>query len=155
MGKQICFYMHDDLQRVFLKYIEKNYIVYNRKFKKIDSISDDEEQYISYLFREDFGNIVMDKNNSSINILESPVIEYMKSSISDNKISCGRIWISTEYFDMDKEMNSTYVKEFEELRKWIKKSVPYQMINRGNHAIKAYVTNELIELSKKGYIFLS
>lgn len=138
MGKQLCFYMSEKDKREFNKFIaSSSFVLLNRKGESIKEIN---ENVILYLYKKECGKLVY--NNESIDILSSPVIEYWQTTIKENTIKRGRIWLSDSY---PKE----YYSEYQQLTKWIKKNITYTEIPKGTHSVKEYVSEELLELNKQ------
>lgn len=159
MGRQINFYMSKDTQDSFIDFLR------HHQFEFLDNTAKQIEQPNSnnifglYLYKQDYGNLVMHSNNKeSMDSIISPVIQFSKTIIKDGpkKILRGRLWISSQYYDdkgMLKKKEGLFIKDYQMLTRWIKKYVPYQEIKKGNHMIKEYVSDGLIDLQDKGFIF--
>ena len=89
-------------------------------------------------------------------MLNSPIIEFCKTRVKENRILRGRLWISDQYYKSNNgktQQSKNYIMEYNMLAKWIKKNVPYQNIKKGEFFVKEYTNDELIQMEKTGYIF--
>lgn len=153
MGRQINFYMCEEIQNQFINYLANNDFVFlDNDGKKI------EFQNLCaytefYLYKHEFGCVLT--NNDSIDILNSPIIEFCKTRVKGNRILRGRVWISDYYYKNNGQTQESkkYIIEYQNLVKWIKKNVPYQSIKKGDSFVKEYTNDELIQMEKNGYIF--
>ena len=88
MGRQINFYMSNDVQERFINFLNKNEFVFvDCNASIINDILDDSIREI-YLYKQDYGNIIMRRNDKvNIDSLNGPVIEYIKTkeTIADYK----------------------------------------------------------------------
>ena len=141
MGKQINFYMSENVQNQFIDFlISNNFLFLDNEGNKIDfqnlcSYND------YYLYKNEFG-CLLTKNNS-IDVLNSPIIEFCKTRVKENyKSNNGQT-----------QQSKNYIMEYNMLAKWIKKNVPYQNIKKGEFFVKEYTNDELIQMEKTGYIF--
>ena len=153
MGKQINFYMSENVQNQFMDFlVNKDFLFLNNDGKKIE-FTDLCSYNDYYLHKSEFG-FLLTKNNS-IDVLNSPIIEFCKTRVKDNRIFRGRLWISDYYYKNNgqTEESKNYIVEYQNLVKWIKKNVPYQSIKKGESFVKEYANHELIEMEKKGYNF--
>lgn len=153
MGKQINFYMSENVQNQFIDFMLNNEILFlNNEGNKIEfqdlCFCND-----CYLYKREFGCLL--KKNNLIDVFNSPIIEFCKTKIKDNRILRGRLWISDYYKSCNSQIQQSknYVMEYNNLTKWIKKNVPYQNIKKGKFFVKEYTNDELIEMEKMGYIF--
>lgn len=95
-------------------------------------------------------------NKARIDILKSPVIEFSKTIIKaeQKKILRGRLWISDQYYGEEGNLikkEKVFVKDYQMLRRWIKKYIPYQEIKKGEYLVKEYINDELKELQDGGF----
>ncbi len=160
MGRQINFYMYKDIQYRFIEYLKENEYTFLdvRALTISDTLLDG--QNVLYLYKQEYGNIIMSQNGSNqMNILDSPIIEFRKTMVKDEKhrIIRGRVWIESQYYNDDgiaiykKEM---FLNDYQKISRWIKKNVPYQQIKKGNDFIKVYINNEMKELMDSGYALM-
>ncbi|MBD5489915.1 MAG: hypothetical protein HDR13_14180 [Lachnospiraceae bacterium] len=159
MGKQIIFYMSNDVQERFIDFLNKKeffFVDYNASI--INDISDDSKRDI-YLYKQDYGNIIMSQNNNvNIDSLKSPIIQYKKTIIKEEQqtVLRGRLWIQTKYYNEKGEVinkGESVLKDYQMLVRWIKTNVPYQQIKKKDHYIKEYINDELKELQERGFKF--
>ena len=159
MGVQINFYIDNELQQEFIKYI------YECGYKIMDCMSSDNKLnvydsfdkvvYIDrpwYIFDPvDLNNIFI-KSWGQIDPLKSNIIEFIPSSVhnTDMEILQGRIWFEKYvYVNNEKKLKSQLLADlYKDLCKWIKKNTKYTLIGQ----IKQYVTDEIINLSAEGYV---
>lgn len=154
MGKQINFYMSENVQNQFIDFlISNNFLFLDNEGNKIDF-----QNLCSYnnyyLYKNEFG-CLLTKNNS-IDVLNSPIIEFCKTRVKENRILRGRLWISDQYHKSNHgqtQQSRNYIMEYNMLAKWIKKNVPYQNIKKGEFFVKEYTNDEMIQMQKTGYIF--
>lgn len=95
-------------------------------------------------------------NRGSINTIESPVIEFSKTVINEEKkkVLRGRLWISPWYYGKDGsaiKKEELFIKDYEKLVRWIKKNVPYQQIKAGDYVVKEYASDEIVALQEDGF----
>lgn len=159
MGRQINFYMSNDVQERFIDFLNKNEFVFvDCNASMINDILDDSKRDI-YLYKQDYGNIIMSQNNkSNIDSLKSPIIEYIKTIIKEEQqtVLRGRLWIETKFYNEKGEVinkEESVLKDYQMLVRWIKKNVPYQQIKKKDHYIKGYINDELKELQERGFRF--
>lgn len=102
MGRQINFYMSEKTQDSFIDFLR------HQRFEFLDNTAKQINQpnsniiFSLYLYKQDYGNIVMHPNNKeSMNSIISPVIQLNKTIIKDEqkKILRGRLWISNQYYN--------------------------------------------------------
>ena len=153
MGKQINFYMSENVQNQFMDFLVNNDFSFldndgkKIEFSKLYSYND------YYLHKSEFGCLLT--KNSSIDVLNSPIIEFCKTRVKETRILRGRLWISDYYYKNNgqTEYSKNYIVEYQNLVKWIKKNVPYQSIKKGDSFVKEYTSDELIQMGEKGYTF--
>lgn len=160
MGVQINFYMDNNLQQEFIKYIYEHghkimdCMSANNKLNIYDSFDDkivctDRPLYI--FDPVDLKNIFI-KPWGQVDPLNSNIIEFISTSVNSNdmKISHGRIWLEKyKYANDEKKLkNQSLVDLYNDLRKYIKKNTKYVLIGQR----KEYITDEIIDLTDKGYI---
>lgn len=157
MGRQINFYMSENVQNQFIQYLINNDFLFldggGKKIEFSDLCSDNIYSY--YLYKIEFGCLLTKGNGNLIDVLDSPIIEFLKTRIKGNKMLRGRLWVSTYYYkdNGQTEESKKYIVEYQKLVRWIKKNVPYQDIKKGEYLIKEYANDELIQMEKDGYIF--
>lgn len=159
MGRQINFYMSNEVQERFIDFLNtKEFIFVDYNASIVNDILDDSKREI-YLYKQDYGDISMSQNNKAhIDSLKSPIIQYIKTIIKEEQqtVLRGRLWIETKYYDEEGEVinkGESVLKDYQMLVRWIKKNVPYQQIKKKDHYIKGYINDELRELQENGYKF--
>lgn len=157
MGRQINFFISETLQDEFIDFLkENNYIFINSKTNHIYDLKSQDIR-LTYLYKPDYGDIITYEDcPTRIDITKSPVIEFSKCFIKPNSniVIRGRLWISHNYYDKNNnlvEKSPTFTKDYNQLVRWIKKHVPYQPYTPTGK-IKEYVSDEMLELQKQGYI---
>lgn len=156
MGKQINFYMEDSTQNCFLDFLRENQFTFlSYEGEKIDNIND----YCDfYLYKKEFGDLIFKEYGKSLDILNSPVIEVVKTRIKGQKVLRGRIWVSDLFYKNNignLEYCKKYIDMYQILNKWIKKNVPYQEVIKGGYAIKEYADDGFTNIEDKGFVFSS
>ncbi len=157
MGKQINFYMSENVQVSFIEYLEQNQFVFLDNNSKIISRPASMDVFGMYLYKQSYGNIIMHQDNKEImDSIKSPVIQFGKTVIKEEhkKVLRGRIWVSDQYNDEHGALikkDVQFVKDYKMLTRWIKKNVPYQEIRKGDYFVKEYVNDELKALQEKGF----
>ena len=168
MGRQINYYMEaDSFKLLAQKALDLGFVIveqlsvkvenglYYGKFKQYQSLSDMDfsVQCVQYYFHfEEAGEIV--SSDGFIDIHQSPVVESSYSVIHENKITRGRIWISTGYYDdTDKFISRSDIldKKYSALARFVKKltlytEIPLKFPNGQIHAYKEYITPYLLDL---------
>lgn len=158
MGKQINFFICESIQNSFIEYLQDNQFEFLDRNAGIVNQPSSMDVFRLYLYKSNYGELVMQPGNgTSMNILNSPVIQFSKTVIKteQKRILRGRLWIATQYVDEEGnwvKKDEVFVKEYQKLNRWIKKHVPYQEIQKGEYLIKEYVNDELKELQEKGFI---
>lgn len=145
MGRQINFYMSENVQQNFIRMLyESDYIFLNGKGQVIEYV--DEQKYCDYfLYMKKYGPISI-KEEYFLDSLKSPVIQFSKTIIREGKIRRGRLWISN---NQNTEGEKELVKDFNRLNRWIRKNVPMKEITKGDYAVKEHTSEQLIELAEK------
>lgn len=157
MGKQINFYMSENVQTSFIEYLAQNQYEFLDNNSKIISEPTSMNVLGMYLYKQSYGNIIMRQDNKEImDSLKSPVIQFGKTAIKEEykKVLRGRIWISDQYNDDNGiliKKDGEFVKDYKTLTHWIKKNVPYQEIRKGEFWVKEYVNDEVKELQENGF----
>ena len=156
MGKQINFYMSENVQKCFLECIErKGFVFLDSRMRCIDNPYST-EIYNMYLFKPEYGEIIP-KQENIIDCIKSPVMQLSKTVIKyeERKILRGRLWISDSYNINGKvtKKNQDFIKDYHMLQRWIKKNVPQQEIRKGDYIIKENVNNELLILQNQEFLF--
>lgn len=158
MGKQINFFICESIQNSFIEYLQDNQFEFLDRNAGIVNQPSSMDVFGLYLYKSNYGELVMQPGNgTSMNILNSPVIEFNKTIIKaeQKRILRGRLWIATQYVDEEGnwvKKSELFVKDYQKLNRWIKKHVPYQEIRKGDYLIKEYVNDELKELQEKGFV---
>lgn len=156
MGKQINFYMNDSTQNRFFDFVRENQFIFLSYYgETIDNIN---EYYDFYLYKREFGDLSFKDYDKSLDTLNSPVIEVIKSRIKGQKVLRGRIWVSDIFYkkNIDNlEYCKKYMDAYQILYKWIKKNVPYQEVMMGGYAIKEYADDVFTDIENKGFVFSS
>lgn len=158
MGKQINFYMSHKVQEVFMEFLtQNNYIFINDRGDSILNPNSNEIHRL-FLHKPDYGAVIMRQgDNVGIDAIKSPVIEFNKTLVRNEKkrIRRGRLWISTQYYEENLlvKKKGLFLKDYELLVRWVKKNVPYQEYENGGYVLKEYINSEIIELQEKGYEF--
>lgn len=156
MSKQINFYMDDSTQNRFLNFIRENQFTFLSYYgEKIDNINAYND---FYLYKNDFGNLILKEYDKSLDILNSPVIEVVKTRIKGQKIIRGRIWVSDLFYKNNignMEYCKKYIDMYQILNKWVKRNVPYQEVIKGGYTIKEYANDDFTNIEDKGFVFSS
>lgn len=156
MGKQINFYMSENVQTSFVEYLQQNQFIlldYNAKIAEQPSSTN---VYSLYLYKQNYGELIMRQDLKHIlDIMKSPVIEFRKTIIKpeEKKVLRGRVWIENQYFEegICIKKADALISDYQMLNRWIKKHVPYQEIKMENLLIKKYVNDELRDLQENGF----
>ncbi len=159
MGVQINFYIDNELQQDFIRYI------YQSDYKIMDCMSANNQLNIYDKFDNvihlerpfyivnpfDLNNIFI-KSWGQIDPLNSHIIEFITTDIDCKKmkISQGRLWLEKYvYVNNEKTLKSqSLIDMYSSLCKWIKKNTQYTLIGQS----KKYVTDKIINLISEGYI---
>lgn len=156
MGRQIDFYMDESTQMRFLEYVKSNhFVLLSCKGEKIE---DSNDYYVIYLYKNEFGNLLFKNQNQLLDILNSPIIELIKTRIKGHKVLCGRLWVSDSFYkhNTDKmESCKNYIDAYKLLSKWIKTNVPYQEVMMGGYIIKTYADDLFVDIENRGFQFSS
>lgn len=154
MGKQINFYMSENVQNQFIDFLISNEFLFLDNEGKIIEFQNLCSYIDYYLYKNEFGSLLT--KNNSIDVLSSPIIEFCKTRVKENRILRGRLWVSDHYYKSNNsqtQQSKKYIMEYNNLARWIKKNVPYQNIKKGDFFVKEYTNDELIQMEKTGYIF--
>lgn len=157
MGKQINFYMNENVQASFIEYLKQNEFVFLDYSAQIVEQPFSTNVYGLYLYKQNYGDVIMRQDlTQNMDIIKSPVIEFNKTTIKleEKRVLQGRIWISDRYFDENGALikkDASFVKDYQMLMRWVKKHVPYQEIKKGEYLIKEYVNDELKDLQEDGF----
>lgn len=158
MSKQINFYMSKKKQEEFIDFLRMNSFLFLDASAKVINESNLENISSLYLYKQKYGNIIINSTNQrTIDSIKSPIIQYKKTIIKENqkKVLRGRLWMANQYYDDEGYVISKgeiLLRDYKMLLCWIKKNVPYQKIKKGEHYIKEYVSDELKELQEE-FIF--
>lgn len=157
MGKQINFYMSEKVQTDFIKFLEQKQFLFLDNKNKIIIQPNSKSVLGLYLYKQDYGNIIMNSNNSeNLDCIKSPVIQFSKTIVKDEyqKVLRGRLWMTDCYNDEAQivKKGEAFVKDYRMVVRWIKKYVPYQEIKKGDFFVKEYVSNEMLDLQDKGFV---
>jgi len=158
MGRQINFYMSEKVQTEFIEFLEQNNFLYVDYYVDKTVHPSCKDEYMVYLYKEAYGELVKKFDDTVYDNSHGPVIEYSKTLIREDKktITRGRLWMTDWYFDEagnKVKKNELLTKDYEKLVRWIKKHVPYQVYNHKGYMLKEYINDEVIELQKQGYIY--
>ena len=161
MGKQINFYMSKDVEDEFIEYLKQNNFIFLitdfESNKIINTYGKTDNSSKLYLFKEVYGDITMQEGVlSRLNTIKSPVIEFRRTIIKEDKkkILRGRIWVSNQYYDdygTIIKKNPQLIQDYNSLVRWIKKHVPYQEIKKDEYSVKEYVNDEMKQLGEEGF----
>lgn len=95
MGKQINFYMSENVQNQFIDFMLNNEILFlNNEGNKIE-FQDLCFYNDFYLYKKEFGCLL--KKNNIIDVFNSPIIEFCKTRIKENRILRGRLWMGLSH----------------------------------------------------------
>lgn len=154
MGKQINFYLNEQVQNAFLEFLLQSHFTFLDAHGEEIKEPQRNAVFIMYLFKQSYGTFFMHADNQSrLEVLKSPVIEFCKSCIKEDQkeIYRGRLWVANRYYDeagnvveKDKEL----IKDYQRLVRWIKKNVPYQEVEEYG---KEYISDEIIILLSQGF----
>lgn len=158
MGKQINFYMDEEVQNRFIEYLsECGFLTIGVDTMAVSVTSS--SVFSVYLYKENYGALVYSKNlENQVDSIRSPVIQFRKTIIKkeQQRILRGRLWLEDKYYaedgsivQKDKELE----KDYRKLVRWIKKNVPYRKITKGNLEVSEYASQSYDELLKDGFIF--
>lgn len=164
MGKQINFYIENELQEKFIQQsFDQGFTILaedldSKKLVILNQLCDiNPKIYTMYLYKVDFGGLVFDKDYKyKLDYLRSPVIEFTRNLIKPEKkiITRGRLWMESKYYNQNGEQVSKDINltiEYDLLVRWLKKRVPFQEVSNGNYIIKEYVTNNIKEKVTSGF----
>lgn len=89
--------------------------------------------WIQYDIQNDVELLFQLKNNL-IDVFNSPIIEFCKTRIKENRILRGRLWISDYYksYNSQIQQSKNYVMEYNNLTKWIKKMCHIKILKKEN-----------------------
>ena len=157
MGKQINFYMSENIQTCFIEFLQRNQFVlldYNAQIVEQPLLTN---VYSLYLHKQNYGEVIMRQDITHImDVLKSPVIEFRKTNIKleEKKVLRGRIWIENQYYKdgICIKKADAFIRDYQMLNRWIKKHVPYQEMNKGEFLIKEYVNDEIKGLQENGFM---
>ena len=162
MGKQINFYMSKDVEDEFIEYLKQNNFIFLitdfESNKIINTYGKTDNSSKLYLFKEVYGDITMQEGVlSRLNTIKSPIIEFRRTIIKEDKkkILRGKIWVSNQYYDdygTIIKKNPQLIQDYNSLVRWIKKHVPYQEIKKDEYSVKEYVNDKMKQLGEEGFI---
>jgi len=168
MGRQVNYFMEvDSFKLLAQKALDLGFVIIEQlsvksenglyrgefnQYQSLDKMDFSVHKLKYFLYLEEAGEIVSD--NGFIDVSQSPVIEASYSKIHDNKISRGRIWVSTGYYnDAEEFINRSEIldKKYSSLARYVKKLAPYTEIsskfqNGISHISKEYITLYLLNL---------
>ena len=165
MGKQIEFFFSKKTKSDFISFVfrqkfkvfSESYDMSNglklKEYSNNDLISD---RYLLF-YKEQYGNLFYNQGRyERLNVIKSPVIEFVDTSIHDNNysVNAGRIWISQKNVFTDESIGSTFISDYNILVKWIKKNVSRQEYYDGCKLIKGYIDLEIKEKYEYKYRLL-
>lgn len=163
MGRQINFYMSESVEKEFFELLSsKGYkILYEgydgdniQELTSYDGL--DRKKWLIILYKDSYGSLIYDdEGETEINRNYSPVIEWCRTIINDNKkfVRGGRIWISSWIEFGDSIIEEQFKKDYNFLVRWIKKKVPRQEYTWKGHVLKRYMNVELQIYEAQGYDF--
>lgn len=164
MGKQINFYMSEEVEKNFIELLKENCFeimwhdfTHNSLEKLVDFSCDELSPNTMYLFKPKYGDyIIKDSKLVRIDAIKSPVIEFIRTNRrkDEKTITRGRLWLETKYYDSNDDLvekTTELIKDYNNLVRWIKKNVPYREITKGDYLVKEYVNDEIIELVNLGF----
>ena len=99
MGRQINFYMSENVQLCFLGYLKKEKFLFLDKNRRIIKEPNAKEVFGMYLYKADYGSIIMRQDDKEyMDSIKSPVIQYNKTMIKGEtkQIIRGRLWIANQ-----------------------------------------------------------
>lgn len=161
MGRQINFYMGPETERSFFAFLrEKGYkiIHFDMEQRKEVEITDtnniSDMKWFLALYKQSYGELVFKDNSWGADIIdfdETPAIEFTRTKIweDEEKMYRGRLWFSSYIDFRDEETCKLFVKEYNQLVRWIKKNVPRQ-----EYCYYGKLYKEIKERIKKGYKLL-
>lgn len=163
MGRQINFYMNEQTKKDFLQFIcDEGYVfIADRISEEPENLwyveKEETNQFFSIcLYKSDFGKIIQTKLSTSKNYYidkrHNPIIEYRFSFLKqqEKEVIEGRLWLTSDTLSDPNADRTVINKSYNRLVRWIKKEVPYQLVN--GHTIKRYISNSLVDLvHKDGY----
>lgn len=157
MGKQINFYMSKNVQAEFIKYLkEKHYLFLSTEAKTIYT-PNSAEMYSIYLYKQEYGDVIFEQDYvKKIDVFESPIIQFKKTTIKEEQkqVLRGRIWIADQFYEENKlvKKKDEFIRDYKDLVRWIKRNVPYQKVDEGGYIISEYINDEIKLLREKGFI---
>ena len=148
--------MCEATQECFFQYLQQNQFEFLSVNSGIISYPTLMNVFDLYLYKADYGEIIMHQNGS-MDIIKSPVIQFSKTIIKpeQKKVLRGRLWLSDQYSVSDclVKKSSKLINDYKMLVRWIKKYVPYQGIKKGEYLVNEYVSDELKKLQESGFVF--
>lgn len=156
MSRQINFYIGPSDQLKLAEYIkEKGIVALNRHGREID-VSSPETNYL-LLSRREFIPGFEYRDNGDIDCFSSYIIEYSRTNVSLEKsfVSLGRFWYGKRPGEGEEnELKSKQImKDYNGLKNWIKKNIPYQTYYRRGVALKGYISDELLKYGEMDFWF--
>jgi len=154
--------MSKDVEDEFIEYLKQNNFIFLitdfESNKIIDTHGKTDNSSKLYLFKEVYGDITMQEGVlSRLNTIKSPIIEFRRTIIKEDKkkILRGKIWVSNQYYDdygTIIKKNPQLIQDYNSLVRWIKKHVPYQEIKKDEYSVKEYVNDKMKQLGEEGFI---
>ena len=156
MSRQINFYMDKTTELQFIRFVKNSGLIFLRRLDGITVDPYDDKDLFLFIIREKYLPFLKYRNNS-VDVLNSLGIEYRRNNIIEDKkiVTGGRLYICDVYKD---EKYSTYmedfVNDFNKLKDWVKKHVPYQNYNNmGKIKNKVYICDSMLKYSENNYRF--
>lgn len=125
MGRQINFYMSEQIQAEFIAFLEQESFVYVDYYvgKTVHPASKD--VYSVYLYKEAYGELVKKFDDKIYDSSNGPVIEFSKTVMKEDtkKIIRGRLWMTEWYYDEAgnrTKKKELLIKDYEKLVRWVK-----------------------------------
>lgn len=165
MGKQTHFYISSDTRNEFLEYVfSKRYRIFSEKYDICKGIEQMEHfdcstinDWCLIFYKDIYGDLIYNENQyRRIDKLYSPVVEFIDTIIheEDNYISNGRIWISNINVLISENARESFLSDYNELVKWIRKNIPRREFFDGTKISKGYVDEEVKGMYEYKYSFV-
>lgn len=158
MGKQINFYLDEQIQSQFVDYLTQcGFVLLNIDADEVEA--DSNSIFSVYLYKNNYGALICTQNAmKQINSIRSPVIQFKKIIIKMDQqtILRGRLWMEDKYYADNGtiiQKDIALVKDYQKLVRWIRKNVPYRKIPKGNSEVMEYASESLDELYNNVFSF--
>ncbi|MHB0935460.1 MAG: hypothetical protein ACYDCO_11535 [Armatimonadota bacterium] len=182
MGKQINFFVDQETEEAFLRFVFENDFLFVEYYFSPDDrpiVYNTIDEYRSaettmcFFYRPEFGELVTVRSdyNGKLYVVQpvSPVIEFIRTNVdhSQRTIRRGRIWIATQWYDANDQPVYQYpelMKDYGRFAGWLKKHAPYRDTDRVTrkrsngetyeYVYKEYITDTMLALYHEGYQLL-